>query len=197
MEGTPIVPNRHVVDILPADAGLQIMIVFQQRLEPAQQQSAFFRRHPVDVVDVLSHRVQTLPARHRVGADHRVHGAEHAAYVLGGAARLVVDFDACPCSGVVEVGSREGTGQAVEHLLEGWGDAVVEFVAGGPEGVYGGNKIKLDSLFGDVVDMERPTSASFGYLCESQTRVICRDGLESDVRMPLITRLFLLTQRVV
>jgi hypothetical protein len=67
--------------------------------------------------------------------DHGVHGGEVGADVFGGAARLGVQLEVVFFGRTVEFGLGVGGGEGFEEFLVGRGQAVVEFVAGGPEGV--------------------------------------------------------------
>ena len=77
-----------------------------------------------------------LPARHRVGADHRMDGGEGVADVFGGAARSAEQLETVFLGGFAELGLRIGGGEGFEEFLVRAGDAVEELVSGGPESVF-------------------------------------------------------------
>lgn len=111
------------------------MVVHNQPHKPLQQVVALLFRQAVDALRVVAHGEDALPARHRVGAHHRVHGRQLVADVLGRAPGCRVQLELVLLGALVEGWLREGGGQPFEEFLVGLGDAVVDFVAGGPEGI--------------------------------------------------------------
>ena len=62
-------------------------------------------------------------------------GFEDLTDVLGGTTWFGVNLETVLFSGFVKFGLSVGGGQRLEEFLDGSGDAVVDLVAGGPEGV--------------------------------------------------------------
>lgn len=114
------------------------MVLDNQLREPVQEVLALLVRQAVDALDVVADGEDGLPAGDGVGADDGVDGLEGLADVLGGAALLRVDGEAVALGRVVEGRLGRVGGQSVEEAAERGGDAVVELVARGPEGVCGG-----------------------------------------------------------
>lgn len=113
------------------------MVIDQQSDEPSQKRLALELAHIVHLGDVLADGKDGFPPGNGVGADDGVDGLEEVADVLRGAAGFGVELEAVPVGGLVEAGLRVGGGQGLEEFLVWFGDAVVELVAGGPEGVCG------------------------------------------------------------
>ena len=68
-------------------------------------------------------------------ADERVVAGEREPQVAGGAARAGVHALRFLCADLGQGGRVVVRGQGLEETLVGWGEAVVELVAAGPEGV--------------------------------------------------------------
>ena len=75
MESAAIVPYRDVVDILPLEANLQIVVVFEELLEPSEKHVALFFGDAVDKLAVLADWVEALPACHWVCSHHWMDGS--------------------------------------------------------------------------------------------------------------------------
>lgn len=111
------------------------MILFEQCFEPAEEEITLLLGEVVDMADVLSYSEQRLPTRHGVRANNRVDGTEDTPDILGRSARSFVDFETVASGGLVEMRLLKRAGEGFQELLDGSGDSVVEFVAGGPESV--------------------------------------------------------------
>ena len=151
MERTPVVPNGDIVDVLPTEPDLQVVVVFQKLLEPRQEHIAFLLRYAVDELAVLADGVQTLPAGDGIGSNDRVFGIsalcvlgvtsglkltdrfELTTSVLSCPTRLLVKLEATSLSCSDEVRSPKGAGETFEEFLHWRRDAVVQFVSGGPQ----------------------------------------------------------------
>ena len=141
MINTSIIPDRHIIGILPAMSNLQVMIVHNQPHEPFQQRFRFQGSHAVDVVHVLADCEDGFPACDRVCADYRVDGGELIADIMGGAARGGVEFEISFFGGLDEARLCVSGGQRVIELLVRCREAVVELVARSPERVYQGSTV--------------------------------------------------------
>ena len=120
----------------------------------------------VHLIDILGKRADgedTLPASDGVRAYNRMHGRELLAHVLRRAASVNVQRGAAGVGGLDEPIAHERRRQALEELLHGLAEALVDLVPGGPERV----------------------AAGLGQLDEPQARVVGRDWLELDVAVPL------------
>lgn len=114
------------------------MILNNELQKRFQQRSTLLRFEPIDLLRVDADGIDRLPARDGIGADDGVDGREVGADVLGGAAGAFEEGEAAfRCDGV-ELGLGEGAGEGLVELLVGFRDAVVDVVAGGPEGVWDG-----------------------------------------------------------
>lgn len=136
MEDGTVVPDGQVV-LVPAETDLQVVIVGDELEEVSLENVAFARRNVVDptVLDLVTCPKQTLPASHRVGADHGVRRGEVDAGVLWRPAFLLDQFFAKLLGHLDKVGLMMRRSQALCQLLERWGQAVVRLVARGPERV--------------------------------------------------------------
>lgn len=114
------------------------MVLVDQVQEPLEQVVALRLRQPVDVAREAAHGEDALPAGHGVRPHDGVHGLQVGARVLGAPARGRVQGQAVPAGDVPEVVPLEGGREALEELLVGRRDAVVDFVAGGPQRVWRG-----------------------------------------------------------
>jgi hypothetical protein len=65
-----------------------------------------------------------------------VDGFEDLTDVLGGTTWFGVNLETVLFSGIVKFGLSICGGQRLEEFLDGSGDAIVNLVAGGPEGVW-------------------------------------------------------------
>ena len=116
---------------------LQIMVLNNELQKRFEQRGALLRFEPVDLLRVDADGIDGLPACDGIGADDGVDGGEVGADVLGGAARAFEEGEAALGGDGVELGLGEGAGEGLVELLVGFRDAVVDVVAGGPEGVWG------------------------------------------------------------
>ena len=87
MIDTAIVPNRKIVDVLPAVTDLEIVVLNDQLDEPVQEVSRLIFRKAVNVLDMVSNREHTLPPRDWVGANYWMNGFKDVADILGRASR--------------------------------------------------------------------------------------------------------------
>lgn len=91
-------------------------------------------------------------------------GLESLADVLGGTSLAAVHAEAVALGRLIEQRLGVVGGEGVEEGAQGGRDAVVELVAGGPEGI----------------------TAGLGELNQPQESIVAGDGLEGDVGVPLI-----------
>lgn len=111
------------------------MVLLQQVKEPVQKVLALLGRDAVDVLNVPTNGEDALPAGDGVRPDDGVDGLEDAADVARVAARLVVQLEAVARGGLAEAGLLERDAEALEELLVRGAEAVVDLVAGRPEGI--------------------------------------------------------------
>ena len=69
VERAAIVPNRDIINVLPLEANLQIMVIFQQLLEPPKKHVALFFGDTVDELAVLADWIEALPSCYRIRSD--------------------------------------------------------------------------------------------------------------------------------
>jgi hypothetical protein len=131
----PVVPDSQVIHVLPAVPHLQVVVLDDKLHEPAQEVRRLLIAEAVDLLHVVADGEDGLPAGDGVRADDGVDGLEKLADVLGGAAFGRVDAEAVAVGGLVEAGLGVGGCEGVEEGSEGGRDAVVDLVAGSPEGV--------------------------------------------------------------
>lgn len=117
MERAAVVPDGDVVDVLPSEPDLQVVVINAQLVEPIKHVLALFSGQAVDMANVRTDGVYRLPARHRVRADDGMDGLEDGPDVFWSAARLVVELEAASLSGGIEVRLTECAGQVVDELL--------------------------------------------------------------------------------
>lgn len=125
-----------IVLVLPAETDLQVVVVDNQTDEPLQQVVTLFFGQSINLADVVTDGEDTLPAGHGVGADDRVDGRQVVADVVGAASRFGVQLKLVVLGALVEGGLRICCVKGLEELLIWPGDAVVDFIAGGPEGIF-------------------------------------------------------------
>lgn len=101
-----IIPDGHVVHVLPPVAQLQVVVLADELHEPLQEVLRLGLVEAVDHLHVVADGVHALPARHRVRADDGVHGLEHLADVLGRAPRAFVHSVSALLSWFGERGTR-------------------------------------------------------------------------------------------
>lgn len=130
-----VVPDGEVVEVLPAVADLEVVVLDDEVDEPVEEVARLVVGEALDALDVVADGEDALPARHGVRADDGVVRLEGFPYVLGGPAHAGEDLEAVVRGRLVEDGLRAVRGQALEELLHRGREAVVDFVAGGPEGV--------------------------------------------------------------
>lgn len=135
MENLTVFARTNVVGALPLQPNLEVVVLIQQAKEPVEELPALLLGHLVNVAHVDPDGEDALPPRHRVRPDDGVLGAEDRAHVLGGAPRLVVELEAVALRGGAEAGLLKGGCQALEELLVGLADEIVDLVTRGPEGI--------------------------------------------------------------
>lgn len=136
MVHTPVIPDGEIIRVLPLVADLQIVVIDEQSHEPCEESLTLLLSHVVNLGNVMAECEDGLPARDGVGADDGVDGFEELADILGSTALSSEELEAVLLGGLVEARLGVGGGQGVEEFLVWFRDAVVQFVAGGPEGVY-------------------------------------------------------------
>ena len=107
---TPVVPNRYIIRILPAMSNLQVVIFHNQLHEPFQQRFRFQGRHFIDVLHVAADCEDGFPPCDRVSANDGMDGGEFFANVVGGAARVGVEFEVTSFSSLIKLRLRVGSG---------------------------------------------------------------------------------------
>jgi len=184
MVHTPIIPNRHIVYVLPLIPDLQIMVLYDQLHKPVQEVLALVLGQTIDPLYVVTDGEDRLPTGDWIGADHGVNGLEGLADIFGRAARGGIELEVVALRRFVEAWLGVVCDESVEEGAEGRGDAVIEFVARGPESVWGGGGL-LVNFSHRGLKVER-TSSGFGKLCQPEQGIITRDRLEGDIRVPLL-----------
>jgi hypothetical protein len=124
-----------IVLVLPAETDLQVVVVDNQADKPLFQVVTLFLRQPINLADVVADGEDTLPAGHGVRANDRVDGRQLVADILGAAPRLGVKLKLVFLGALVEDGLRICCVEGLKELLIWLGDTVIDFIAGGPEGV--------------------------------------------------------------
>jgi hypothetical protein len=112
------------------------MILHNQIHKPVKKMLAFFFRDPIDLLNMNAYGKNTLPARNRVGANHRVLSTQYLANILGRTTRSTMDIKIVLLSNFIEPRLSICRCQTLKELLVRLRDAVVDFVTGCPEGVY-------------------------------------------------------------
>lgn len=205
-----VVPDGEIIRIPPAQADLQVVVLDDEADEPVEEVARLVVAEPVDALHVVAHGEDGPPPRHRVRADHRVHGLEHVADVLGRAALRRVQGEPVGVGRVLEARLRVVRRQRVQEAPERLGDAVVHLVARGPERVFCRRRVLATdlgskyaqscaiSVMGDG-DMLRLTPARLGQLRQSQQRIVTRNRLERNVRVPqpLLALIFAILEKSV
>ena len=108
MIDTPVIPNCHVIRILPAMSNLQIMIIHNQLHEPFEESFRFQGRHVVDLLNMFANCEDRFPACDGVSTDDGVDGGQFFADVVGGATRGEVEFEVVVLGSLTEFGLRAG-----------------------------------------------------------------------------------------
>lgn len=158
------------------------MAVVNEIQEPLQQLLALFIGETVDVLNMTANREDALPSGHGVGSDNGVNCLELSAHVLRGSTRLVIQLEAGALSNVTKAGLLKGSSQRLKEFLVRLADAVIDFIARGPEGVYLMIRycVTNDRCNCSIV----LTTSSLGKLNQSKGSVISRDRLKGDITMP-------------
>lgn len=92
MISTAIIPNSHIILILPSQPNVQVMILHNEVDESLQEIVALVLGKTVDAGNVVANRKDRVPACDGVGANDGVHRLEDHADVLGGATRAGEHF---------------------------------------------------------------------------------------------------------
>lgn len=79
----PIIPDGHVILILPPIADLKIMILDNELYKPIEEMLGFLLAETVDLLNVMAYGEDAFPTSDRVGADHGMDSLEDVADVLG------------------------------------------------------------------------------------------------------------------
>lgn len=72
----PVIPNGHIIDILPSVPDLQVVVFHQQLDEPIFQHLALVFGHAVELLEVVSDGVERFPACDGVRANDGMDGCE-------------------------------------------------------------------------------------------------------------------------
>jgi hypothetical protein len=166
------------------------VVLVNEIQEPGKELGALFLRQAVDVLDVSADREDALPAGDRVGANDGMDSLELGADVLCCAARLVVQLEPSCLGHFLETWLLKRGRQGLEELLIGLADAVVDFVAGGPKGVYANVNI-CHGFSVLLLHRAQHTSSSGRQLNKPQRRIVGRDGFKGNIAVPLCAALLL------
>ena len=115
---------------------LEIVVLDDEPEEGFEQGGALLRLEAVDLLRVDADGIDGLPARDGVGAHDGVNGREVGADILRGAAGAFEKGEPALGGDGVELRLGEGAGQGLVEFLVGFRDAVVDVVAGCPQGVW-------------------------------------------------------------
>lgn len=143
------------------------MIIQNHPMKPIQQLRRLSLVQLIDPLGETAQRKDTLPPSDGVGPHDGVHRRKILADVEGAAAGLLVDEDVLRVvgHGAVEPVADEGGREALEEFLVRAGEAVVDLVARGPEGVAAAVGGELGQAEGGVVggaDFELDVAVPFG-----------------------------------
>jgi hypothetical protein len=108
------------------------VVLNDERHKPVKKMTALLFRDIIDLLHVCADSKDTLPTCDRVGANDRVLSSELLSNVLRCPSRTRVDCEIVAFGNFVETGLRIGCGQALQELLVGLGDTIVNLVARGP-----------------------------------------------------------------
>ena len=123
-----VIPDGQVVDMLPLEADLEVVVLHNQLDKPVEEVLALLVREAVDALDVVADGEHGLPPRYWVGSNEGVNGLENLADVLGSAAGGRVDGEVVALGGVVEERLSVVSSKSVEELPQLGGDAIVELI---------------------------------------------------------------------
>lgn len=104
MVDTTIVPDSHIVSILPAVADLEVMVVDKQADKPIEQAPGLERRETINALHMVTDGENRFPACYGVRADDGVGGLQVFPDVLGSTARGGVEFETTIFGSFVEFG---------------------------------------------------------------------------------------------
>lgn len=111
------------------------MILVDQVHKPLQKMAALRIRQPVDVLGEPADWEDALPASDWVRADHRVHGLQVIANVLGRSTSIGVQAVSKLIRDLVEVVAAEGSLQAFEEPLVRLANPVIQLISRSPQRV--------------------------------------------------------------
>lgn len=137
MVNAPVIPDSHVIDILPLQTDLQVMVLDDEVDKPIEKMAALGLAEPMDAFDVLTNSKNRFPSGHGVRAYDRVNSFEHLAYIFRGAAFRAVDPKAILFGGLIELRLGVFGRQRIQKALQCRRDAVIQFVSGCPECICG------------------------------------------------------------
>ena len=120
---------------IPLESTLQIMILGNHSQELVSKVITLTFSQAIDMLYMVTNSKDSFPAGDWVSADNRVLGGEFVADVEWVAARFGVDLEFLVFGGLGEEWLGVCGCETVEEFLVGWGETVVDFVAGCPEGV--------------------------------------------------------------
>lgn len=160
---TTTVKLTDIIFVPPFEANLQVMVLGDGVVEFLQDVLAFVRMDFVDVFRKGTDGEDTLPPGDGVGAHDGMDGRERPADVLWRAARVDIEGGTPRVGGFDEAVTDERGRQTLEEMLDGFAEALVDLVAGGPQCV----------------------AAGLGQLDQPQAGVVGGDRLELDVAVPL------------
>lgn len=136
MIGAAIVPDSHVVDVLPAQPDVQVVVLDHQVDEALEEVVALVPGEAVDARDVVADGEDRVPPGDGVGPDHGVRRLEDDADVLGGPARPGEHGQVVGRGGLREVGVGAVRGEGAQEGAQRRRDAVVQLVSRCPECVF-------------------------------------------------------------
>ena len=96
---------------------------------------AFVLSQAIDVPNVATDWENALPSCHWVGSNDWMHSFEFTTDILWCAARIFVQLETGTVSNFTECGLSESCCERFQKSLIRFADAIVDFIAGGPESI--------------------------------------------------------------
>ncbi len=129
MVDATVVPDGNIMDVLPLETHLQVVVLHDELHEPVEEMPGFLIAQPVDALDVVPDSEHRLPSCDRVRANNRVDRLEDLAHVFGCATCSTPELKVVLLCRLVEAGLGVEGRQSVEEVSQRRRDAIVELVA--------------------------------------------------------------------
>lgn len=125
----------NIILVLPLQSDRQIVVLVNKVQEPLQEVVALCLCHSVDMLNMVADRVNTLPPGNWVCSNDRMDCPQFRADVFWRTTWLVVQLEPSLLGQQAKEILLIGNGQALEELLVGLADTVIDFIARGPQRV--------------------------------------------------------------